>query len=229
MAGCPVTLKGRKGTPRKGPSGRSGAAASARAFSKRWMIPAFSCGFTRSMRAIAASTSSRGLTWRWRTSSACAVASRRASSSLIPRRYAKRRLEVQNCARAAGPFGSSAPARQRHAHLEAHAPLAVKYQLPAERTHALADADQARAGRRRRAVAGREADAVVLDLQAELAPHRREGDAHAPGARVTRDVGERFLRDAVEGGVALGGEEIRVAVGRQAGHEYRVVATQADQ
>src|SRR5437867_7372533 len=58
------------------------------------MMTAFSFGFTRSMRAMAASTSSRGLALRWRTRSACAVASRRASSSLIGRRYANRRAEV---------------------------------------------------------------------------------------------------------------------------------------
>src|SRR5436190_1209012 len=51
----------RKGTPRKGPSGSAREAASARAFSKRGMMTAFSSGLVRSMRAIAASTSSAGL------------------------------------------------------------------------------------------------------------------------------------------------------------------------
>jgi hypothetical protein len=64
----------RIGTPRNGPSGRS-AAASARASSKRVRMTASSFGFTDSMRVIAASTNSAGLTSPRRTSSACAVAS----------------------------------------------------------------------------------------------------------------------------------------------------------
>src|SRR5438094_518664 len=51
----------RNGTPRKGPSGSAREAASARAFSKRGMMTAFSPGLVRSMRAIAASTSRAGL------------------------------------------------------------------------------------------------------------------------------------------------------------------------
>ena len=80
----------------------------------------------------------------------------------------------------------------------------MQHELPAERAHTLSDADQARAGRRLPAVADRKADAVVLDLQAELAADRRQGDAHAPGASMAGGIGERLLRDAVEGGLHLG-------------------------
>src|SRR5215218_10301868 len=62
------------GTPRNGPSGRS-PAASVRAASKRSRITALSCGLTRSMRSIAASTSSLGLTSPRRTRSTRPVAS----------------------------------------------------------------------------------------------------------------------------------------------------------
>src|SRR4051794_5901058 len=62
------------GTPRNGPSGSS-PDASVRAASNRSRSTASSCGFTFSMRAMAASTSSAGLTSPRRTSSACSVAS----------------------------------------------------------------------------------------------------------------------------------------------------------
>ena len=65
----------RNGTPRNGPSGSSPAAAS-RALSNSGVITALSSGFSRSMRAIASSTSSVGLASPVRTSSAWAVASR---------------------------------------------------------------------------------------------------------------------------------------------------------
>src|SRR2546425_2352942 len=78
----------RNGTPRKGPSGSVGEAASARAFSKRGMMTAFSSGLVRSMRTIAASTSSAGLAFPRRTSSACALASNQARSSLMRGPYA---------------------------------------------------------------------------------------------------------------------------------------------
>src|SRR3989442_2225322 len=78
----------RKGTPRKGPSGSAREAASARAFSKRGMMTAFSSGLVRSMRRIAASTSSAGLAFPRRTSSACALASNQARSSLMRGPYA---------------------------------------------------------------------------------------------------------------------------------------------
>ena len=50
----------RKGTPRNGPSRQIGAAARARARSSAGWMTAFSRGFRRSRRAMAASTSSRG-------------------------------------------------------------------------------------------------------------------------------------------------------------------------
>src|SRR5213593_718323 len=90
----------RNGTPRKGPSGSAREAASARAFSKRGMMTAFSSGLVRSMRAIAASTSKTGLAVPRRTSSACAVASSQVRSSLmrgpydIPRSAYKETLEI---------------------------------------------------------------------------------------------------------------------------------------
>src|SRR5881396_2958664 len=127
------------------------------------------------------------------------------------------------------PPAPSPAGRQRHPHLEPHAPLAVEHELPAERAHALADADEARAAGRLRAVAGYQADAVVLDLQADLAAHRREADADAAGARVARDVGERPLRDAVAGGLDLGGQARREAVARQAGRDLVALAERAEQ
>ena len=74
----------RNGTPRKAALGQVGAQRRRRAprSSAGW-ITAFSVGFSRSRRAIAASTSSRGETSRRCTSSACAVASRVARSSLM--------------------------------------------------------------------------------------------------------------------------------------------------
>ena len=77
----------RNGTPAKGALPGVTARASARALSKRWWITAFSCGLSRVMRAIAASMRSSALTSPRRTSSACAVASRCASSSTIGGRY----------------------------------------------------------------------------------------------------------------------------------------------
>ena len=73
----------RKGTPRKGPSGSSGELAAARARSGAAWITALSWGFTRSRRASAASTSSRGETAPRRTSAACSVASRAERSSTM--------------------------------------------------------------------------------------------------------------------------------------------------
>src|SRR5439155_21456202 len=103
----------RNGTPRKGPSGSAREAASARAFSKRGMMTAFSSGLVRSMRRIAASTSSAGLAFPRRTSSACALASSQARSSLmrgpyaIPRSaYKERTLEI-----AAGELRVGVPPR----------------------------------------------------------------------------------------------------------------------
>src|SRR5262249_15837224 len=70
----------RNGTPRKGPGGKVELRAWVRAFSKSGVITALSCGLTFSIRAIAASTSSSGVTSPLRTSSAWAVASKRARS-----------------------------------------------------------------------------------------------------------------------------------------------------
>src|SRR5688572_4007361 len=69
------------GTPRNGPAGARSAAA--RALSKRGWMTALSSPFIFSMRLIAASTSSSGDASPVRTSSACAVASIAASSSVI--------------------------------------------------------------------------------------------------------------------------------------------------
>src|SRR5438132_196240 len=99
----------RNGTPRKGPSGSAREAASARAFSKRGMMTAFSSGLVRSMRAIAASTSRAGLAVPRRTSSACAVASSQARSSLmrgpydIPRSAYKELVDAQQPLPVGGP------------------------------------------------------------------------------------------------------------------------------
>src|SRR5262245_3141501 len=73
----------RKGTPRKGPSGSCGELAAAMARSGEGWITAFSWGFTRSRRARAASTSSRGETAPRRTNAACSVASRAERSSTM--------------------------------------------------------------------------------------------------------------------------------------------------
>src|SRR5205809_3110779 len=99
----------RNGTPRKGPSGNAREAASARAFSKRGMMTAFSSGLVRSMRRIAASTSSAGLAVPRRTSSACALASSQARSSLmrgpygIPRSAYKKLVDAQQPLPVGGP------------------------------------------------------------------------------------------------------------------------------
>jgi hypothetical protein len=97
----------RRGTDRRAGSARP---ASRRAFSKSGVMTAFKRGFSFSMRAIAASTSSRGLARRVRTSSAWAVASRSARSDvgLVAHRggrYAKRAAEVHH--RVDGRSGSS--------------------------------------------------------------------------------------------------------------------------
>src|SRR5438093_11646743 len=83
------------GTPRMNPLGSAGEAARAGAFSKSGMMSAFSSRSSLSIRAIAASTSSTGLTFRRCTRSACAVASRNANSSLIHARYDGRTRKVQ--------------------------------------------------------------------------------------------------------------------------------------
>src|SRR5438874_6307301 len=104
------------------------------------MMTAFSFGFTRSMRAMAASTSSRGLALRWRTSSACAVASRRASSSLIGPRYATsaRRFPPAPPALA----GASAVRLTRHMTFDG------QQQHPLEGTHVLVTRDDDLVGAR---------------------------------------------------------------------------------
>src|SRR5436190_2527870 len=68
------------GTPRNGPSGRS-PCASARALSKRRITTALIAPSVRSMRSMAPSTSSRGLTAPARTSSAWPTASAHSMSS----------------------------------------------------------------------------------------------------------------------------------------------------
>src|SRR2546421_6431555 len=73
----------RNGTPRNGPTGRAGSAAAAIALSSRRWITAFNSGLSLSMRVMAASTSSVGVTSPLRTNSACAVASIHAESSLM--------------------------------------------------------------------------------------------------------------------------------------------------
>src|SRR5215210_4435799 len=73
----------RNGTPRNGPSASAGSAAAAIALSSRRWITAFSWGLSLSMRAIADSTSSVGVTSPLRTSSAWAVASIHARSLSI--------------------------------------------------------------------------------------------------------------------------------------------------
>ena len=82
-------LRGRRG-PSSGTArrGRARAAdsppARSRAGSRAGRVTALSCGLRRSQRAIAASTSSRGVSSRRRTNSAWAVASRKAISSSMP-------------------------------------------------------------------------------------------------------------------------------------------------
>src|SRR4029077_11576765 len=49
-------------------------------------------------------------------------------------------------------------------------------------------------------VLGRDAAAVVLDLDLEAAVLRREHHPGVPGSRMARDVGERLLDRAVDGG-----------------------------
>ncbi len=71
------------GTPRNGPPGSAADATSSRAWSKRGWMTALSSGLSFSMRLIAASTSSTGDTCPLRTSSAWAVASRNARSSVM--------------------------------------------------------------------------------------------------------------------------------------------------
>src|SRR5205823_1303232 len=99
----------RNGTPRKGPSGSAREAASARAFSKRGMMTAFSPGLVRSMRAIAASTSRAGLAVPRRTSSACAVASSQARSSLMRGPYDIRRSAYKELVDAQQPLPVGGP------------------------------------------------------------------------------------------------------------------------
>ncbi len=84
----------RNGTPRKGPWGCAGSAACTRALSKSGWITALSSGLSFSMRVMAASVSSDGVTSPSRTNSAWAVASSRARSSLMPDTLWRRRSVV---------------------------------------------------------------------------------------------------------------------------------------
>src|SRR5207244_3361680 len=70
------------GTPRNGPFGSSDAAWALALSNSGWMT-ALSSGLSFSTRVIAPSTNSAGLTFPVRTSSACAVASSHATSSLM--------------------------------------------------------------------------------------------------------------------------------------------------
>src|SRR5271165_2774033 len=65
----------RNGTPRNGPAGRSGSAATDRAWSNHSMTTALTAGFDCSIRSIAASNSSPGVTSPLATSAAWSVAS----------------------------------------------------------------------------------------------------------------------------------------------------------
>jgi hypothetical protein len=91
-----------KGTPVNGPSGSSPAARSS-ASSYMGVTTAFKTGLRRSIRLMAASTSSRGCTSRRRTSSACAVASQRASSFAF----------TPQVSRVGGPCALPRPTRMR--------------------------------------------------------------------------------------------------------------------
>src|SRR5215211_4079706 len=97
------------GTPRNGPSG-SAAATSSRASSKRGWMTALSSWLSFSMRLIAASTSSTGDSCPVRTSSAWAVASRNARSSVI---WGTLRPRARAGPASAGRRLARAPAQQR--------------------------------------------------------------------------------------------------------------------
>src|SRR5271166_2257933 len=74
----------KNGTPRNGPLGRSGSAATDRACSNHSMTTAFNVGFDCSIRSIAASNSSLGVTSSLATSAAWSVASIQRVSSARP-------------------------------------------------------------------------------------------------------------------------------------------------
>ncbi len=80
---APMRSFSRNGTPRNGPSGSSVRRAASRARSKQRWITAFSCGFSASIRSIAASTSSSGRRLPRPHQLGLRVASSRARSSPI--------------------------------------------------------------------------------------------------------------------------------------------------
>src|ERR687897_1966460 len=96
------------GTPRNGPSGSAAAATSSRAWSKRGWMTALSSGLSFSMRLIAASTSSTGDSCPLRTSSAWAVASSSARSSVMART-----LRPHGACGPASRFGLAPPPAQQ--------------------------------------------------------------------------------------------------------------------
>jgi hypothetical protein len=93
--------------------------------------------------------------------------------------------------------------RQRHADAEPHPALRANRHRPTQGVHALADADQT-ATWPRSPMARWQPAPVVSDLEPELAARARERHAHLPRPRMTRDVSEGLLRNAVERGLDLG-------------------------
>src|SRR5205085_12574380 len=153
----------RNGTPRNGPSG-GGAAASARARSDRSWITALSGGLSFSMRAIASSTSSTGVTSPVRTAAASAVASDQLSVMTIPPPSCGFAVHV--------PRGSRRPEHEQPVAADARArPLRIRERLqPVDhRLHVLG-----------------EAVGVEVDQRAPLAPFQALDQVDrrlVPGAR----------------------------------------------
>src|SRR5437762_9383089 len=124
-------------------------------------------------------------------------------------------------------------ARQRQAGAQAGAAVRPRGQRdrPAERAHALADADEPDPARAARAVVRRQPDPVVAHLEPELVSLAGERHPHALRVRVAGDVGERLLDDAVDRGLdllrealleSLGGELRRDLVPPAEGFEVRL-------
>src|SRR5439155_18797707 len=94
---------------------------------------------------------------------------------------------------------AAAFARHRHAGAQAGAAARSRGERdrPAERAYALADTDEPDTARTARPVVRGQPDAVVAHLEPELVSPPGETHPHAFRVRVSGDVGERLLDDAV--------------------------------
>src|SRR5207249_9507924 len=114
---------------------------------------------------------------------------------------------------------AAALARQRQAGAQAGAAARARGERdrPAERAYTLADTDEPDTARTARPVVRGQPDAVVAHLEPELVSPPGETHPHAFRVRVSGDVGERLLDDAVDRCLDLLRQALREPLGGERG------------